>query len=352
MHGVATLNNSFLCCLIRKFGIYFHTFLCMTFHITGPCRRCLHHVSLKRVVFLVLLRRYWIQTYFWNCRQHLCSFRTLVECNPNKHGQGMMLVLPNRLLCWVLFHIGSRFCFFLANFMSSTYTDKNNPFSRCTKRHSQFGIFSQPCFNRIFSNCLSHDSPTKRWPYRFLSRGTTGSSILDHDLVHLCRGRRIQMSQHFDFRIFNSLGASSILTLVLADTASAACPSQPGNLEMKNMTLAAVICDADDPFSVNIAYDPESSSTISPRSTTRPLYLWHWGTNSEFFRWQRSINDAKWTFLPYSLLPSSINSFLFMTYDSCHAGIFSNFPMLFSLHPQHLIFFNAWGIGRNLCTKF
>ena len=107
-----------------------------------------------------------------------------------------------------------------------------------------------------------------------------------------------------------------------------------------------------DPFSVNIAYDPESSSTISPRSTTRPLYLWYWGTNSEFFRWQRSINDAKWTFLPYSLLPSSINSFLFMTFDSCHAWIFSNFPMLFSLHPQHLIFFNAWGIGRNLCTKF
>ena len=26
------------------------------------------------------------------------------------------------------FHIGSRFCFFPANFMSSTYTDKNNPF--------------------------------------------------------------------------------------------------------------------------------------------------------------------------------------------------------------------------------
>ena len=32
------------------------------------------------------------------------------------------------------------FCFFPANFMSSTYTEKNNLFSRCTKRHSQFGI--------------------------------------------------------------------------------------------------------------------------------------------------------------------------------------------------------------------
>ena len=39
------------------------------------------------------------------------------------------------------------------------------------------------------------------------------------------------------------------------------------------MTFAAVICDADDPCSVNTAQDPESSFTMSPRSTNRPLYL-------------------------------------------------------------------------------
>ena len=33
----------------------------------------------------------------------------------------------------------------------------------------------------------------------------------------------------------------------------AACPSQPGNLEMISMILAAVVCDADDPCSVNTA---------------------------------------------------------------------------------------------------
>ena len=98
--------------------------------------------------------------------------------------------------------------------MSSTYTDKKNPFSRWTKRHSQFGIFSQPCFNRTFSNCLSHNSPAKGWPYKFRSRGTTGSSILDHDLGHLCRGRRIQMCGHSDLGIFNNLWASSIFTWV------------------------------------------------------------------------------------------------------------------------------------------
>ena len=49
------------------------------------------------------------------------------------------------------------------------------------------------------------------------------------------------MSGHSDFGIFSNLGASSIFTWVLADTASAACPSQPGNLEMISMILAAVI---------------------------------------------------------------------------------------------------------------
>ena len=151
------------------------------------------------------------------------------------------------------FHIELILCFFPANFMSSTYTDKNNPFSRWTKRHSQFGIFSQPCFNRTFSNCLSQKSPAKGWPYRFRSRGTTGSSILDHDFGHLCRGRRIQMSGHSKFGIFNNFGTFSIFTCVLADTASAACPEHPGSLDMISMTFAAVIWDADDPCSVNTA---------------------------------------------------------------------------------------------------
>ena len=49
--------------------------------------------------------------------------------------------------------------------------------------------------------------------------------------------------------------------------------------------------------------------TKSARSTTRPLYFWNCGSNSKFSRWQRSINDASWTFLP-SFLASAITSFL------------------------------------------
>ena len=69
------------------------------------------------------------------------------------------------------------------------------------------------------------------------------------------------MSGHSDFGIFNNVGASSILTWVKADTASAACPAHPGSLEMISMIFAAVICDADDPCSVNTA---GSSFTMSP----------------------------------------------------------------------------------------
>ena len=100
------------------------------------------------------------------------------------------------------FHIGSLFSFLPAIFISSTYTSENSPFWRCTNRHSQLETFSQPYFKVTFSNCISHNSPAKRWPYRFRSRGTTGSSILDHDFGHLCRGRRIQMSGHSTFGNF------------------------------------------------------------------------------------------------------------------------------------------------------
>ena len=117
---------------------------------------------------------------------------------------------PNSTSLLSTFHIGLMFCLFPANFMSSTCTDKNNPFLPCTNKHSQLETFSQPYFYRIFSICLLHNSPAKGWPYRFRSRGTIGSSILDHDFGHLCRGRRIQMSAHSDFGISNNFGASSI----------------------------------------------------------------------------------------------------------------------------------------------
>ena len=54
------------------------------------------------VIFLLLLRKFWIQTWFCNCLQYLCLFYIVFECTSGIHDQGMMLVLPNQLLCLVL----------------------------------------------------------------------------------------------------------------------------------------------------------------------------------------------------------------------------------------------------------
>ena len=166
------------------------------------------------VISLLTPRKFAIQTWLCICPQYLCLFRIAFWVQPKYTWSQKDVGSPKSTSSLSTFHIGSRFCFLPANFMSSTYTDENNPISRCTNKHSQFGIFSQPCFNRIFSNCLSHNSIAKGWPYRFRSRGTTGSSILDHDFGRLCRGRRIQTSGHSDLGIFNNLGASSIFTWV------------------------------------------------------------------------------------------------------------------------------------------
>ena len=72
-------------------------------------------------------------------------------------------------------------------------------------------------------------------------------------------------------RIFNNVGAYSILTWVQTESACAACPAHSGSLNIMSMTFAAAICD--DPCSLNTAYDPESSFTMSPCSTTLPLFF-------------------------------------------------------------------------------
>ena len=50
-------------------------------------------------VFLVLLLKFAIRTWFCNCPQYLCLFHTDFEYIPGTRDLGKMLVLPNRLLC-------------------------------------------------------------------------------------------------------------------------------------------------------------------------------------------------------------------------------------------------------------
>ena len=112
--------------LVRQLTISFHTLLCMTSHKTMKK----HEDFEGMVISLILPQKFAIRTWFCNCPQYLCLFRIFFECSPSFHDLRKMLVLPKSTSLLSTFHIGSRFCFFPANFLSSTYTDKNNPFSR------------------------------------------------------------------------------------------------------------------------------------------------------------------------------------------------------------------------------
>ena len=105
-----------------------------------------------------------------------------------------------------------------------------------------------------------------------------------------------------------------------------------------------------DPCSVNTAEVPEASFTISPRSTTRPLYFWCFVSNSAFFKLQRSISEEERTFMPF-VLASSITSDLFLTFVLSHTRIFASFSHSLSTAAFAASIFFAWGIGKILWTK-
>ena len=64
------------------------------------------------VISLLLPRKFAIQTWFCNCPLYLCLFGIVFECTPSRRGQEIMLVLPNRLLCWVISASGQDFVSF------------------------------------------------------------------------------------------------------------------------------------------------------------------------------------------------------------------------------------------------
>ena len=171
-------------------------------------------------------------------------------------------------------------------------------------RHQE--LFSHRRFWRNFLEVSSHQRSASGWPYIFRSSGTTGSSILDRDFDHLCRGRRIQMSGHSDLGIFHTAGVSSILTCVYADTASAVCPAHLGSLTITSISFAAVVCHADEPCSVN--------------SVVRVWIMFHNVISSI----THGLRVFEWIVL-LSLCASWTTSCLLLTFVNCHASIFSSF---------------------------
>ena len=62
-----------------------------------PCHRTTKRYSdfPSMVIFRLLLRKFWIQTWFCDCQHDLCIFHIVFEYIPGKHDQGKMLVLPD-----------------------------------------------------------------------------------------------------------------------------------------------------------------------------------------------------------------------------------------------------------------
>ena len=158
--------------------------------------------------------------------------------------------------------------------------------------------FSQRCSNRIFSNCLFYKSPAKGWPYRFRSRGTTGSSILDHDSGHSCLGRRIHTSGHSDFGIFHKFvsiihfwpGCKLILRLLLVPRILPTLLWHPLLLQpsvVMLMILVLWILHKIQNQLLQCDLGIQLGLYISEMLVSTPLFL----------KWQMSINVAKWTFL-------------------------------------------------------
>ena len=156
-------------------------------------------------LFRLLLQKFVIRKYFCSRRRDFCSACIHVKCIPSKCVSSISSL-------W-----GCRLCLFPSH---AHVVHVHRQKKTLLTMHKQ--TFSSWCCSpSIFQNLFelsSDNNPAKKGLYRCLSRITTGSSILNQDLGHLCRGRRIQMSGHSGLGSFNNCGGSSILTWVYADT--------------------------------------------------------------------------------------------------------------------------------------
>ena len=138
------------------------------------------------------------------------------------------------------FHIGSMFCFCPANLMSSTHTDKNNPFHGVRISISNW----KPSPNRTsigFSQIA--------FPITVLPKDDRTDSAQEERLDLPCWTMiwaicvEVDESKCLDIPIWEFSIICEHLPFLpgfFAGTASAACPAHPGSLDMISMTFAAV----------------------------------------------------------------------------------------------------------------
>ena len=154
---VETLENCWVV-LVASLAIPLHAFLCMTFHIIGPCWDLCIRSPRTRSFVCCACGDPGFEHIFCKCRQYLCLFRTPVECTPSRRGQGMMLVLPSQRLFqksifphWIdVLLLSSRFC------VVHTHRQDKSSFTAYKTSSPNLELFSQSSFNRTFSSGLFH----------------------------------------------------------------------------------------------------------------------------------------------------------------------------------------------------
>ena len=180
--------------LVCQLTISFHTFLGMTLHIVRSMKKYEDFPSMA--VFQFTLRKFVIQTWLCNCPKYLCLFHVVFECIPGFRDQGKMLVLPNQLLYWVLSTSDHCFVSFQLIWCHPHTQIRITLFDGVRISIPNWQLSANRISIRLSRIAFHITVLPEDDPYKFRSRGTTGSSILDHDFCHLCRCRRIQMSGH------------------------------------------------------------------------------------------------------------------------------------------------------------
>ena len=164
-------------------------------------------------------------------------------------------------------------CFPSLLFSCRPHRRREKPFSRCRHNHSQVWNFSQPLSNKAFpivAPAAVLPTGVRANVLRAVPRGLACPLMIFGGGIVVDNSRKLE---HCHPGTPNRFGV---------DTASLACPAHPRSRKVTSRTLAAVTCDAEDPCSVNTAYELESSYAASPRCTTRPLCVWNFFSNSEF----------------------------------------------------------------------
>ena len=243
----------------------------------------------------------------------------LFACSPNTLDLVMALDLQGRFLSAEFSTKGTWLCFFPTVFMSSTYTEKNNPNFLCTWRHSHVGTFSNPSSNSTSSNFSSQRRRPNGWPYKFLQRCTMGSSIVPQ-LFSLCRGRMLINFRTFCFRHSWQSGSFGHLYLTVTlksrhmflqsiQEVSRKCPR---TLLLPSVTLKHLFCECC--IVSFFVFD-----VVSPEHNSLPVLQCF--ASSAFFKWQTSIKFARWTVVS-SFFAWRMTSDFDLAFFTSHAGTF------------------------------